>query len=271
LDLELTGLDPKSDRVLELCVERVIGGRVEERLATLVRPSCGRFGNQHIHGIGPADVEEAPGFEVLAPRVTELLEGTVLVAHGVRWDMAFLAAEYARLERSSPAAFAIDTLALSRRALSLERHSLEALSEHLQLTARPRHRAADDVAALRELFRHLLTVLEPTTPRDLWCVQAGSPRPRPDVVERLQRACASGRPTRLRVRRSGRSAQELDFVVTALRTNLDPPRILGYLLPSRSRTELRVDRILAVGSTEPTEDGASKPSDATGSPGPREK
>jgi DNA polymerase-3 subunit epsilon len=34
--------------------------------------------------------------------------------------------------------------------------------------------------------------------------------------------------------------------ITDVRTDLDPPRVLGYLLPSRSRRELRADRILAI-------------------------
>jgi hypothetical protein len=35
-------------------------------------------------------------------------------------------------------------------------------------------------------------------------------------------------------------------MVTDVRTDLDPPQVLGYLLPSRSRRELRADRILAL-------------------------
>ncbi len=40
-----------------------------------------------------------------------------------------------------------------------------------------------------------------------------------------------------------------------VRTDLDPPRVLGYLLPSRSRRELRADRILAIEPISPGELG----------------
>ena len=50
-------------------------------------------------------------------------------------------------------------------------------------------------------------------------------------------------------------------MVTAVRTDLDPPQVLGYLLPSRSRRELRADRILALDTLNAS---ASPPT--TGSP-----
>ena len=36
------------------------------------------------------------------------------------------------------------------------------------------------------------------------------------------------------------------MVFTELRTDLDPPRVIGYQLPGRGRRELRTDRILTV-------------------------
>ena len=47
LDLEMTGLDPRDDRVLEVCIERVRGERGEDALVSLVRPEGGTFGNAH--------------------------------------------------------------------------------------------------------------------------------------------------------------------------------------------------------------------------------
>ena len=36
------------------------------------------------------------------------------------------------------------------------------------------------------------------------------------------------------------------MVIVEVRSDLDPPRVMGYQLPSRSRRELRADRILRV-------------------------
>jgi DNA polymerase-3 subunit epsilon len=57
---------------------------------------------------------------------------------------------------------------------------------------------------------------------------------------------------RVRYRPARRGPEELVVRVMGVRTDLDPPRVLGYLLPSRSRRELRADRILAI---EPLDQG----------------
>jgi DNA polymerase-3 subunit epsilon len=43
-----------------------------------------------------------------------------------------------------------------------------------------------------------------------------------------------------------RPAENLVLVVREVRSDLDPPRVLGYQLPGRGRCELRADRILRV-------------------------
>ena len=70
VDLEMTGLDPVKDRVVEICVERVRGGAVEQRLHTLVRPEtmapADAVGNTHVHGIAAAALRDAPTFADIA-------------------------------------------------------------------------------------------------------------------------------------------------------------------------------------------------------------
>lgn len=244
LDLEMTGLRVSRDRVIELCVERVSGGRLEHRMATLVRPECGTFGNQHVHGIEPDQLAAAPAFAELAPELLDLLQDGVLVAHGAAWDVSFLEAELARAGRARPRPHYLDTLGLSRRAFSLPKYGLSALVTELGLPCRPTHRAQDDVTALRALFERIVRELSPRTPRCLW--NRGGGGVDPEVVEHAMRGAESGQPVSIRYRPAGKAAQELDFVVTSVTTSLDPPRVLGYLLPSRSRRELRADRILAI-------------------------
>src|SRR4051812_32236102 len=89
VDLEMTGLRAGHDRVLEICVERVRGGVVEDQLVSLVQPDGDTFGNAHIHGIAPEEVLGAPSFAELVPRVLGVLDGAVLVAHAAAWDVAF--------------------------------------------------------------------------------------------------------------------------------------------------------------------------------------
>jgi DNA polymerase-3 subunit epsilon len=246
LDFEMTGLRASHDRVIEICIERVRGGRVEDEITSLVRPEDGAAGNAHIHGIAPEELASAPTFAMLADRVLAVLEGAIPIAHAAAWDVAFLEAELARAGRERKFEHYLDTLHLSRRAFALPSHRLAALAESLGVPHTRAHRADSDVAALRGVFTRVLDVLAPTTPRDLWHVRVGQRKARPDVIAAAAEALAKGTLVTVRYRPSRREPEELVFRVTGLRTDLDPPRVLGYQLPSHSRRELRADRILAI-------------------------
>lgn len=250
VDLEMTGLDASRDRVVQLCIERVVGEQTLDRLVSFVDPE-GRTGNVEIHGIGPAELAGAPVFGALAPRVLALLEGAVFVAHAATHDVAFLRAEFARVGLAWDAPHVVDTLPLSRRAFNFRSHRLTTLAGELGIACPAAHRADNDVAVLRQVFRRLASELRPRTLRDLWHVRVGASHARPEIVAALADALARKVPVRLRYRPAGRSAQELPFHVTALRTDLDPPMVIGYLSHTRGRRELRIDRILGVALLEP--------------------
>jgi DNA polymerase III subunit epsilon len=266
LDLEMTGLRPASDRVIEVCAVRARGERVEASLTTLVRPEDGSFGNAHVHGIQKADLAGAPTFAEIAGELVALLDGGIIVAHAATWDITFLEAELTRAgwkpaaTASGGAAsrfpFFLDTLVLSRRAFALPSHALGALSASLGIAHTRAHRAEDDVFVLREVFRRVRTALVPGTPRDLWHVRIGQRYARPDIVAAAVRAGEIGAPVRVRYRPAHRGPEDLLFCVTNVRTDLDPPRVLGYLLPSRGQRELRADRILCI---DPAPQGSDEP------------
>ncbi|MGZ3475523.1 MAG: 3'-5' exonuclease, partial [Polyangiales bacterium] len=116
IDLEMTGLKIGEDRVLEVCIERVKDGVVEDRIDTIVHPGD-RRGNAHIHGIDDETLAGAPTFAEIANRVVGLCRGAVPVAHAASWDLAFLHDELSRLGRGEEApTHAVDTLILCRRA-----------------------------------------------------------------------------------------------------------------------------------------------------------
>jgi DNA polymerase-3 subunit epsilon len=256
VDLEMTGLDPDKDRVLEVCIERVVGGKTVDRLETLVRPDDGALGNEAVHGIDAAAVTGAPPFSEIAARVVEILAGAVLVAHAAPYDVAFLTAELGRLGTPIDLGYHLDTLTLSRRVFGFPSHALGALAKSLQIDPGRAHRAGDDVRVLRGVFEVLLRELVPVTPRDLWHVKIGRRHARPALLAALAAHVGSPDPVRVRYRPSGKRPVEMSLVIKEVRTDLDPPRVLGYLLPGRGRRELRADRILAV---DPPEGGPPSP------------
>jgi len=153
IDVETTGLDPRSDRVVEVVRVRVRGGRILERFSSLVNPQR-RIppAASAIHGIFDGDVARAPGLRRLRRRIEWLTHDAVIVAHNARFDLSFLP-----FIADRPT---LCTLQLARRLVDAPNYRNEMLREFLQLeTARPlgtAHRAAADAEVTAALLLELL-------------------------------------------------------------------------------------------------------------------
>lgn len=150
LDLETTGTNPVHDRITEIAAVRIEGGREVARWSTLVNPGCSIAPFiQRLTGISNAMVGSAPGFEAVAPRLLELLDGAVLVAHNVRFDHGFLLYELARLD----VALRVKTLCTVRLSRLLypqhKGHGLDAIMQRHGISTLERHRAMGDVEVMQ--------------------------------------------------------------------------------------------------------------------------
>jgi DNA polymerase-3 subunit epsilon len=246
VDLEMTGLDAQHDRVVEVCIERVIGGQRSSLLCKLVDPGERIGGAAHVHGLDSAQLSGAPRFQSIAPQVVAILEGAVLVAHGAQWDVRFLLAECARCGTDLRIEHWLDTLALARRVFAFHTFTLDALCAALGIERGQAHRAESDVRATRALFDRCVALLAPVSLRDLWEVRVGERHARRAVVDACSVAAARGSPVTVVYRPARRSPEMLSMVLLEVRSDLDPPRIVGYQLPGRGRRQLRADRILRV-------------------------
>ena len=246
VDLEMTGLDATKDRVLEICIDRVARGEREAFVHSLVNPGERLGGNAHIHGIDAAAVADAPPFAALVDGVTTALDGAILVAHAAVWDVRFLEAEFRRAGVMLEIRHFIDTLVLARRAFAFPSYSLDALCRELGIERGRAHRADSDVRAMRAVFDRCVTALTPISARDLWEVRVGDRQARQAVVDACEAAAKHGAPVTLTYRPAGRPPQSIQMVVLDVRSDLDPPRIVGYQHPGRGHRDLRADRILRV-------------------------
>ncbi|SFE93068.1 3'-5' exonuclease [Blastococcus tunisiensis] len=158
VDLETTGVYPSVDRVVEIGVVLLDdAGEVEEEFCTLVDP--GRdVGATSIHGIRASDVVGAPAFAEVAPHVSALLSGRVVVAHNALFDLRFLAREFARA--GLPVALS-PVLCTMRLAGFFDRslRSLATVCEALSIAHEQAHAALEDarvtalaLCRLRELL-----------------------------------------------------------------------------------------------------------------------
>jgi len=253
VDLEMTGLDLSLDRVVEVCIERIVGGRREASLCTLVHPGERAGGAQQVHGLDSEKLAGAPAFASIAHDVVAILEGAIFVAHAAKWDARFLLAECARAHVDLQLYYWLDTLVLARRAFAFHSYSLGALCSELGIDPGQAHRAESDVRATRALFARCVALLAPSSARDLWEVRVGERRARQAVVDACALAVQRGSPVIVTYRPAKRPPEPLSMVLLEVRSDLDPPSIVGYQLPGRGRRQLRADRILRI---EPAPDPA---------------
>ncbi len=154
-DFETTGTDPRRDQVVELAAVRLVGGRRVACYDTLVRLRPGQEFSadaQRITGLTPADLaagtDEATAFRMLRT----LLRGSVLVAHNILFDYAFLHEGLLRAGGQAPTEDFLCTLTIGRNRRPAP-HKLLSLVAAYGLPPRPAHRALDDVLMTVELVR----------------------------------------------------------------------------------------------------------------------
>jgi DNA polymerase III epsilon subunit family exonuclease len=155
-DTETTGLDPYAGaRVVEFAaVELIVDGtgRVRDTRATvqLINPEVPipREASK-VSGITDDTVKDAPAFAEVADRIARSMDGAILIAHNITFDIGMLRAEFGRCARPWPRTLAeVDTLVLSQaRMPELRGHKLEMVAQALGVTLTTAHRASADAEA----------------------------------------------------------------------------------------------------------------------------
>jgi DNA polymerase-3 subunit epsilon len=184
VDVETTGLFTGRwhNRVVEIGVVHVgRDGGITDEWCTLVNPERD-LGPQHIHGVRASDVRDAPTFADLAGDVAARLDGRVVVAHNLGFDLRFLRYEYERLGLDVPldVEFGLCTMALSEHYLRSPSRSLAACCAAAGIRQDVAHSALHDARAAAELLGYLIRVAEQPEP---WRALFGAGETWPGVPE----------------------------------------------------------------------------------------
>ena len=149
-DLETTGFDHRSDRIVQFAL---IGSDVDGshvNLQSLVSPRV-RIPPEttRVHGIPDADVRGAGDFSQHVAGISSMVEDSVIVGHNVlQFDWRFLEMECMRAGVEAPRPRAvIDTLVLARRLRIPGRHTLGHLCHRFGISMDRSHRADVDAGA----------------------------------------------------------------------------------------------------------------------------
>ena len=158
IDFETTGLTVGRDRVIEVSVVRVDPGQAPRLVFdTLVNPQR-HVAATEIHGITDADVEHAPCFHEIVGELLRVLDGCVLAAYNVYFDIKFLNFEMANAGiRHEPPHFC---LMYMRPLLGLgSRCKLQDACHHHGIGYEATHIAAEDAMASGQLLQCYLDEL----------------------------------------------------------------------------------------------------------------
>lgn len=156
LDLETTGLSPKSDRILEIGAVRVVNGMVEEKYSTLINPRMEiPLKVTKLTGITRDMVAGMPEMKDAVADLVAFCGDLPLLGHNIMFDYSFVKHSAVNngltFEREG-----IDTLKISRVLLAdLPSRSLQSLRLHYEIPQENAHRALDDALTTHLLYQRL--------------------------------------------------------------------------------------------------------------------
>lgn len=187
-DFETTGTSPYSERVIEIGIAKIKKGKIKETFSSYINP--GRpipYFITKLTGITNHDVENAPYFEEIFPKINEFIGDSVLAAHNLNFDLGFLKQECLRIETEMPKNPSICTLKIARRIYpELGSKSLGNLSKYLKIRHRNVHTGLGDASAtakiLLKMFPLLREKFDVETVTDLIAFQNAPSNKNPFVV-----------------------------------------------------------------------------------------
>lgn len=159
LDVETTGLDCFSDRIVEIAILSVRKGTVTATYSTYINPERPISpAASKINGIADADVDAAPTYKEIAGEIYKIINGRTIVGHNVSFDLNFVQ----QLMLSDPEPWAdlsfdfVDTMQLARRLVKgVPNYKLQTLLQHFDIDPGRAHSALGDTNATLLLFQRL--------------------------------------------------------------------------------------------------------------------
>ncbi|MFC3634357.1 helicase C-terminal domain-containing protein [Enterococcus rivorum] len=154
VDIETTGTDPLTDRIIQFGCVLIKNGEIVSRFATDINPNQAISKQiQGLTGISNTRVQKAPYFEDVALTIYNLLADTIFVAHNIYFDYAFLSHELVRCGAPKLKIPGIDTVELAQVFLPTEKSfRLNDLAESLGLVHDNPHQADSDAQVTAELL-----------------------------------------------------------------------------------------------------------------------
>lgn len=161
-DLETTGIQPKTDAIVEVGAVRFCGTEPTDAFSTLVNP--GRPippGASSVNGITDEMVAGQPAIETVLGDLADFCGDLPLVAHNAPFDFKFLHKAVEDHKARAPKGVVLDSCALARVVFpGMINYKLGTLVSHFGFPPGDFHRAEIDSVHCGRLFARIIEALE---------------------------------------------------------------------------------------------------------------
>lgn len=164
-DVETTGLNNKSERIIELGAILYENGAVKDRFGTLVNPgipvppSATRV-NHITNQMLKSAPDELDTYKRFVDFLGDALDQQIIIcAHNASFDMRFLSETLMRLGYNGRIAY-VDTLSLSRKLVKgLDNYKQNTVAEHFNIVNVDAHRAYADAEVCGKILLELIELI----------------------------------------------------------------------------------------------------------------
>ncbi len=157
LDLETTGFSPKTEKITEVGIMKVVGGKVIDKFSCFVNPEKPIPPRVvEVTKITDDMVKDAETIDKVMPKIIEFVGDSIIVAHNAKFDVGFLKYNSNKLGLKFDNTY-LDTLALAKALFpDFKKYKLGAIAQRLDIEVLVAHRALDDVDTTVKVFNVML-------------------------------------------------------------------------------------------------------------------
>lgn len=158
-DFETTGFSAQKNEIIQIGAVKYDEQDVEiARFNQLVKNQRSYVSSEitQLTGIKPADLLNQPKIEAVLPDFLDFIKGCLLVAHNAPFDVSFLYQAIIDCAITGVESFKVyDTLAESKRLLTMDSYALERFKDFLGMNDLRSHDALNDCLITAKLYQYL--------------------------------------------------------------------------------------------------------------------
>jgi DNA polymerase-3 subunit alpha (Gram-positive type) len=159
IDIETTGLNPEKDVIIMLSALKVVPGQEDDVFEAFVSTNLPISAQiTKLTGISQETLAaRGKELESVMSEFNEFVVDYKLVAHNIKFDMAFLNAAREKMDMDAFTNELVDTLALAKIKLhSLKNHKLATIAEYFGISSTNAHNASSDCKVTKNVYENLI-------------------------------------------------------------------------------------------------------------------